>query len=1236
MTRFLINSLGNQSTIFNIENISKLPFITLSINKKILKFLIDTGADKSYISPDVVNKKFRSPTNLNITSLFNSTTINEKTIIKFNEFDHPIELFILKFHKFYDGLLGYENLTKLNANVLLETKQLKSPNFSLKLHDKIQSCIKPFFLNALEKVIIRAPVSIKNGEFYIKPIKIQEGVYIQEGIYKTHSPHSAYVEIINQSSTSKEIFLIQPITVEELNQYHEIHFHTSQEQNSTENNESKLDLANLNREEKQEIIKLCNKFKDIFYDDKNKLTFTHNVKHKIDLNNEKPVHVKQYRHPEYQKSEIKNEINKLLSNGIIRPSYSPWSSPIWLVPKKADSQGNKKWRLVVDYRKLNSQTIDDRYPLPNISNILDKLGKANYFSTIDLAAGFHQIQIHPNDIPKTGFSVESGHYEFLRMPFGLKNAPSTFQRIMDNILGDLQGNNVLCYMDDIIVFSTSLQEHIIDLQKVFIKLRNANLKIQVDKTHFCQKQIGFLGHIITPEGVKPNPSKIEAIKNINLPKTQKEIKSFLGLIGYYRKFIKDFAKITKPLTSCLTKKSKIVIDDNYKNCFDLCKSLLTNEPILKYPDFEIPFTLTTDASNFAIGAILSQGEIGKDLPIAYASRTLSKTETNYATIEKELLAIVWGVKYFRPYLYGRKFNIVTDHKPLVWLFNAKDPSSKIVRWRLRLEEYDYEILYKKGTSNTNADALSRIEINECLANKKFKYPETIDSLKQINSNEYSKPVENSIGTQVSKDEKNTQHEINMLELMDNFQTLDIIEPMDKSVNIPETLTPINNFKRQIEILVDEHFEMMNEKLKIKFSKYKQYTIRKKEYTPEDIKYLAEKYINNTISAIKTDDKTFKIFNDYFKQNPNLKIVRSKNSLEDITDHDKQLEIIKATHIPYHRGIIENFAKIKKIYFFPNLKLKVTRFVNNCDVCKLNKYERKPVNLKFLISPTPNGPMEILHCDTFVLRSKTFLTIMDKFSKFISIFELPNRKSQTIIRMFRKFFSREGIPKQITIDSATEFNSEIFNNFMSMHNIELHTTTAKSSTGNSPIERVHNTLTELIRIIHSENKDMPICELMDEATFAYNNSIHSATSLTPFELHKGHIIIKNIPENFPEQSDEFLETIRKKYQRVSKYIAQLQLRNKTKNIKALNTERDEPRKFFENQTIFEKTTTRDKLVPKYIKHLVEKNNEITVDTNKRTVHKRKIRNCSEHINKDNILLQDTPGCSRSNNRTLRPQ
>ena len=308
---------------------------------------------------------------------------------------------------------------------------------------------------------------------------------------------------------------------------------------------------------------------------------------------------------------------------------------------------------------------------------------------------------------KTAFSTPYAHLEFNRMPFGLKNAPATFQRLMDRVLTGLQGIELFVYMDDIVIYATSLEEHAYKLKKLLARLKTAGLSLQPEKCQFLRHDIAYLGHIITEKGVLPDPRKLQAVRNFPIPQRRKNIKQFLGLVGYYRRFISDFAKISKPLTQLLKKDISFLWGPEQQKAFETLRDKLCSEPLLQYPDFNKPFVVTTDASDFALGAVLSQGQIGRDLPIAYASRTLDKAETNYSTTEKELLAIVFAVKHFRPYLYGHKFTLVTDHRPLLWLNGLKDPVSRLARSKIKLTKFDYDIVYKRGIANSNADALSR-------------------------------------------------------------------------------------------------------------------------------------------------------------------------------------------------------------------------------------------------------------------------------------------------------------------------------------------------------------------------------------------------------------------------------------------------------------------------------------------------------------------------------------------------
>lgn len=465
--------------------------------------------------------------------------------------------------------------------------------------------------------------------------------------------------------------------------------------------------AELSDSHRVEIKNLINNNQDLFYLDRDDLGSTNEILHRIITTDDHPVFKKQYRFPPIHKEEISRQVRELEQKGIIRPSESGYCSPIWLVKKKEDSLGNPRWRLVVDFRELNEKTFTVVYPTPNIIEIIDQTGDAEWFSTFDLANGFHQIKIHPDDIHKTAFSTPHQHYEFGRMPFGLKNAPPTFQRLMNKVLVDMIGRGVFVYMDDIVVYSKTFEEHIAKIKELFIRLRKAGLQLQPDKCHLFLKEINYLGHIISANGVRPDPKKTDAVEKFPAPNSVKKVREFLGLTGYYRRFIDNYAKVSKPLTFLLQKDIAFEWRESQVEAFETLKNKLINSPILQFPDFSREFIITTDACDYGIGACLSQGEINKDKPVSYTSRLLNSAERNYSTIEKEMLAIVYAVNQFRPYVYGSQFTLVTDHRPLTWLNSVNSPNSRIVRWRLSMEDYTYKVVYKPGRINSNVDSLSR-------------------------------------------------------------------------------------------------------------------------------------------------------------------------------------------------------------------------------------------------------------------------------------------------------------------------------------------------------------------------------------------------------------------------------------------------------------------------------------------------------------------------------------------------
>jgi hypothetical protein len=457
----------------------------------------------------------------------------------------------------------------------------------------------------------------------------------------------------------------------------------------------------------------------------------HAVEHTIDTGDAKPIHQRAYRQAPAMTKIIEETIDMRLRTKAIRPSSSPWSAPIVMVRKP----GINNWRMCVDYRGLNQATKPDVYPIPPIDTLLYSMQGARIFTKIDLEDAYHQIRIAFGDIYKTAFIHKNGLYEYTRMPFGLRNAPATFQRYINAMIASLNKvlyekwlqdvfddkdkaiqtlHHLLAYLDDIILHSVDLTEHVQHLRVLCQLLSLHGLKAKLSKCEFARSRIQYLGHLIDEEGIRVDPEKVKAIQAMPIPKNITDVQSFLGMCGYYRRFIPKYTEIAHALYQLLQKN---IIWSWTEDCSTSMKNLqqaLIQSPVLLMPDFTKPFVVQTDASYVGIGAVLSQytkiGDEMIDQPVCYESRSLRKAERNYAAYEIELLALVHAIKKFRPFIMGSKFVVQTDHRALQWLKRSRDLSGRLARWALLLQEYDFEVMYRKGKDNANADALSRLPI----------------------------------------------------------------------------------------------------------------------------------------------------------------------------------------------------------------------------------------------------------------------------------------------------------------------------------------------------------------------------------------------------------------------------------------------------------------------------------------------------------------------------------------------
>lgn len=449
------------------------------------------------------------------------------------------------------------------------------------------------------------------------------------------------------------------------------------------------------------------------------------VQHRIHLVDEAhPSRDAQRRLNPIMKDVVRKEVLKCLDNGIIYPiSDSPWVSPVQVVPKKSGitviqndqnelipTRTQTGWRVCIDYRKLNAATRKDHFPLPFIDQMLERLAGHEFYCFLDGYSGYNQIPISPEDQEKTTFTCPFGTFAYRRMPFGLCNAPATFQRCMISIFSDMVERFLEIFMDDFSIFGSTFTECLHHLELVLKRCREKNLTLNWEKCHFMVQKGIVLGHVISKDGIEVDQAKIELISHLPPPKTVKDIRAFLGHAGFYRRFIKDFSKLARPLTNLLAKDTPFQFTDECLRAFDLLKKELTSAPIIRPPDWTQPFELMCDASDYAIGAVLGQRIQKRPYVIYYASRTLNDAQLNYSTTEKEFLAVIFALEKFRSYLIGSHIIIYTDHAALKHLLAKKDAKPRLIRWILLLQEFDLEIRDKKGCENVVADHLSRLTL----------------------------------------------------------------------------------------------------------------------------------------------------------------------------------------------------------------------------------------------------------------------------------------------------------------------------------------------------------------------------------------------------------------------------------------------------------------------------------------------------------------------------------------------
>jgi hypothetical protein len=529
-----------------------------------------------------------------------------------------------------------------------------------------------------------------------KIIQVKQG----EKIHSINSDSSIYLLShieLDRAIKRKQVDSVQAILMRQVNQSTD---------NSTPNNMETEEQNNVKEptEWTETRKQLLDEYRDVFPTDlPSGLPPTRSVDHRIELKpGSAPTNRPTYRMSPTELDEVKKQIDQLMESGFIRPSKSPFGAPLLLVKKKDGTM-----RMCIDYRALNDITIKNSYPLPRIDELFDRLQGAKIFTKIDLRNGYHQIRIYSADVEKTAFRSRYGHFEFLVLPFGLTNAPATFMQLMHDIFRPLLDRCVLVFIDDILVYSNNMEDHRRHVREVLELLRKNQLYAKASKCELIKSSVEFLGHMIDENGLHMMEDKVEAILKWPPLKSVSEVQSFIGLIGYYRKFIRMFSEIASPLTQLTQQGKSFEWSSTQQQAFDVLKKKVSEHPVLILPNPKLPYLVTTDASGFAVGATLSQDQGKGNQPIAFLSKKMLPAELNYPVHEQELLAIIVALRTWRHYLHGVQFNVATDHRSLIYLQTQPHLSARQTRWLEFLQQFDFKTEYKEGRTNVVADGLSR-------------------------------------------------------------------------------------------------------------------------------------------------------------------------------------------------------------------------------------------------------------------------------------------------------------------------------------------------------------------------------------------------------------------------------------------------------------------------------------------------------------------------------------------------
>ncbi|PAA55822.1 hypothetical protein BOX15_Mlig019225g1 [Macrostomum lignano] len=793
----------------------------------------------------------------------------------------------------------------------------------------------------------------------------------------------------------------------------------------------------LSTKEDEEFRILVRSYGDVFTTKQTSSKLTTVVEHEINTENARPIKIPPRRLPPHLQPEVDRQVNELLEKGQIEEAQSPWCFPLVCVKKKSGEM-----RMCVDYRKLNEVTVKDAVPMPRVDDALEAVHGAKIFSTMDLHSGFWQVGVRPQDQDKTAFAVpHRGQFRWKVMPFGLVNSPATFTRLMAAVLDKQMWKTCLVYIDDLLVWSTDVDEHLRRLEEIFSKLRQANLCLKPQKCHFLQKQVKFLGHTLSAAGISTDEEKVQEVKNWPTPRSSTELHSFLGLCGYYRKFIKDFAAIAAPLTRLTTKDAKFEWKTEQQLAFETLKERMTSSEVMAHPDFSPDageFILDTDGSSkMGIGAVLSQVQPdGAERVIAYGSKTLNQAERNYCTTRLELLAVVTFIMKFRYYLLGKAFCLRTDHSSLQWLKNFSDAEGQVARWLEKLAPFQYRIVHRPGRSHGNADAMSRKPVRRHFGAETC--PACAQHPEGLNAVEFERFSAGNLASEQDQDDdlRTVKEALGSNLFPDKSETA--WSPLARAV-----------WTRKDDLVLQENVLLVRNK--DRRDEYQMVLPRKA--LDRILKTLHEGVGGGHMGFAKTK---FKVLQRYWR--PGL-----SRAIEE-----------------YIRGCA------------------------TCCKSKPGKRNRAPLQPLTFAAPFDCVMMDIVGPLPRSKAGNIYLlTVQDSFTKWPDAYPLRNQKARTVARaLFNRWISQHGCPSTLHSDQGRNFESQVMREMCRILEIRKSRTTAYHPSGNGQVENFNKSLKSILKCCLEDSGRNDWEEFVSSALMAYRSSVHRATGYTPHYMVYG--------------------------------------------------------------------------------------------------------------------------------------